>query len=969
MGRKTGDNSGDNTNPSPARRPNSCETMDYKDTINLPKTDFPMKASLANREPQMLADWYARDLYGHIQRETADRERTFILHDGPPYANGDIHIGHAVNKILKDFVVRSALLSGYRAPYVPGWDCHGLPIELQVEKKAGKVGQKIDARTFRQKCREYADRQIERQREDFKRLGGLGDWDRPYASRDFRFEADMLRALARIVERGHLKRGVKPVHWCFDCGSALAEAEIEYQDKTSTAVDVLFEALAPERLTEAFGLAPDALADSTCGVVIWTTTPWTLPANQAVALNAELDYALVEGRLDDGRLARLVLAADLRDSVVDRVGLGDAKVLATTRGARLEHLRLKHPFNDYDVPVILGDHVTTETGTGAVHTAPGHGQEDFDIGRRYDLPVVNPVDARGLFVADTPHVGGEHVWKANDALVELLTARRALLRVEDFDHSYPHCWRHKTPTAFRTTPQWFISMDQQHLRRDALAAIEDVQWVPDWGRARIHGMIENRPDWCISRQRTWGVPLGLFIDRETQEPHPDSAAILARFADLVEAEGVDGWYEDDIAERLGVDGERFETVPDILDVWFDSGVTHHCVLDQRDELERPADLYLEGSDQHRGWFQSSLLTSVAMHGEAPYRAVLTHGFTVDADGRKMSKSQGNVVAPQSVMNTLGADILRLWVAAADYRQEMSVSDEILKRVADAYRRIRNTARFLLGNLDGFDPEADALPIDELLPLDRYAVDLAARLQQEVTDAYRDYRFWQVYQRVHHFCSIDMGAFYLDVIKDRLYTLPRKHPARRSAQTAMLHILEALTRWLAPVCSFTAEEIWQAMPQPAGSQGRDTVMLATWYTGLATMDEAARERLERIRAVRDVVGPRLETLRRDKVIGSSLAAVVRLDADGPLAEDLEAIGDELRFLLLTAEVELGPVEDADETATVAGSPLRVAVRPSDAEKCTRCWHLRPDVGVDENHPELCGRCVENVVGDGEQRRWG
>ena len=943
--------------------------MDYKDTINLPQTDFPMKASLAQREPKMLEAWYARDLYGHIQRETADRPRSFILHDGPPYANGDIHIGHAVNKILKDFVVRSALLSGYRAPYVPGWDCHGLPIELQVEKKVGKVGHKVDARTFRRKCREYADKQIARQREDFKRLGGLGDWDHPYASRDFRFEADMLRALAKIVERGHLKRGVKPVHWCFDCGSALAEAEIEYQDKTSTSVDVLFEALAPERLAEAFGLAPDALGDGApCGVAIWTTTPWTLPANQAVALNAELDYDLVEARHGD-RTLRLVLASDLRDDVVARTGLEDARVLATTRGARLEHLRLKHPFNDYDVPAILGDHVTTETGTGAVHTAPGHGQEDFDVGRRYDLPVVNPVDGRGLFVDGTPFVGGEHVWKANAQLVDLLRERGALLNDESFEHSYPHCWRHKTPTAFRTTPQWFISMDQAGLRRDALAAIGGVRWVPEWGEARIRGMVEGRPDWCISRQRTWGVPLGLFIDRKTQQPHPDSAAILQRFADLVEAEGVDPWYEDDIAERLGVDGERYEIVPDILDVWFDSGVTHHCVLDQREELGRPADLYLEGSDQHRGWFQSSLLTSIAMHGEAPYRAVLTHGFTVDADGRKMSKSQGNVVAPQSVMKTLGADILRLWVAAADYRQEMSVSDEILKRVADAYRRIRNTARFLLGNLDGFDPEADRMPLDDLLPLDRYAVDLAAHLQNEVTEAYANYRFWQVYQRVHHFCSIDMGAFYLDIIKDRLYTLPRRHPARRSAQTAMLHILEALARWLAPVCSFTAEEIWQAMPKPPGAPERDTVMLATWYDQLATMDDAGRARLERVRAVRDVVGPKLEALRRDKVIGSSLAAEVTLDADGALADDLEAIGDELRFLLLTADVHLAPVEDADETATIDGSALRVAVRPCEAEKCVRCWHHRADIGHDPDHPELCGRCVENVAGSGETRRWG
>ena len=935
--------------------------MDYKHTINLPQTKFPMKASLAQREPEMLKRWLAEDLYARIQAGTANRP-AFILHDGPPYANGDIHIGHAVNKILKDFVIRSALLAGYRAPYVPGWDCHGLPIELQVERKVGKVGHKVDAREFRQKCREYARKQIDRQREDFKRLGGLADWDHPYASMDFGFEADMLRALATIVERGHLKRGDKPVHWCFDCGSALAEAEIEYRDKTSTAVDVLFEAADAAGLAAKFDVEDDPAAAT--GVVIWTTTPWTIPANQAVALNAGLDYDLIAAHAD-GRALRLVIARELRDDVVARCRLDDVRVLGTAPGADLEHLRVKHPFNDYDVPLILGEHVTTEAGTGAVHTAPGHGQEDFEIGRVYDLPVVNPIDGRGVFRDATPVVGGEHVWKANERIVGALEERGALMHAEAFEHSYPHCWRHKTPTAFRTTPQWFIAMDRADLRADALAAVDGVRWVPEWGHDRIRGMIEHRPDWCISRQRTWGVPLGLFVDRGTGEPHPDSAVLLRRLADVFEAEGIDAWYADDIAERLGVDASRYAPVPDIVDVWFDSGVTHHCVLDRRDELSRPADLYLEGSDQHRGWFQSSLLTSVAMHGEAPYRAVLTHGFTVDAEGRKMSKSQGNVIAPQQVMKSLGADILRLWVAAADYRQEMSVSDEILKRVADAYRRIRNTARFLLGNLHDFDPGADRVAPDDMLPLDRYAADLAARLNDEVVDAYANYRFWQVYQRVHHFCSIDMGAFYLDLIKDRLYTMPADHPARRSAQTAMHGILEALVRWLAPVCSFTAEEIWAEMP----GRETDTVMLATWYSDLPTMDDALRERMRRLRAVRETVGPRLEALRRDKAIGSSLAAEVTLEADGALREDLEAVGDELRFLLLTSEARIGPVETADEAATIDGNALRVHVEPSEHPKCVRCWHHRDDVGADPEHPELCARCVANVAGDGERRRWG
>ena len=938
--------------------------MDYKDTINLPQTDFPMKAALAQREPKMLAEFQANKLYEQIQQATAGRP-TFVLHDGPPYANGDIHIGHAVNKILKDFVVRARLLSGYRAPYVPGWDCHGLPIELQVEKKHGKVGHKIDAKTFRQKCREYAGKQIERQRVDFQRLGGLADWHNPYATRDFSYEANMLRGLSKIVQRGHLKRGVKPVHWCFDCGSALAEAEIEYQDKQSIAIDVLFEAVEPDELAERFGVEPDR--DAQTGIVIWTTTPWTIPANQAVALNAELDYQLIEAMQQDRKL-RLVVAEALRDAVARRLDLSDVRVLANATGDQLEHLRLKHAYNEYDVPVILGEHVTTETGTGAVHTAPGHGQEDFEVGKRYNLPVVNPIDGRGVFLSDTPEVGGEFVWKANEHLVDIMREHGTLLAAEPFEHSYPHCWRHKTPTAFRTTPQWFIAMDQAGLRQDALNAIDSVQWVPDWGQARIHGMVESRPDWCISRQRTWGVPLGLLIDRQSHEPHPDTPELLNKLADLIEQEGIDCWYEDNIAERLGVDADQYEPVPDILDVWFDSGVTHFCVLNQREELSYPADLYLEGSDQHRGWFQSSLLTSIAMNGQAPYRAVLTHGFTVDAEGRKMSKSLGNVVAPQQIMNTLGADILRLWVSATDYRQEMNVSDEILKRVADAYRRIRNTARFLLGNLHDFDPPGKHRPQPEaLLPLDRYAIDLTAHLNEEIVQAYDDYRFLTVYQRLHHFCSIDMGAFYLDVIKDRLYTLPVDHPARRSAQHAMHIILEALVRWLAPICSFTAEEIHAEM-----NASNESIMLSTWSNDLPRIDDQHRLLWQRIRNVRDAVGPKLEALRRDKIIGSSLAAEIVLYAENGLKKYLDTLGDELRFVLLTSDVQVEPIEaapaSADVIENVEGGLLKVEVRPVKHAKCIRCWHYRADIGSHPEHPEICGRCVENVAGAGEQRRW-
>ncbi len=938
--------------------------MNYKETINLPKTSFPMKASLAQREPQMLKRWEAEERYQQIQNGTRDRP-LFILHDGPPYANGDIHIGHAVNKILKDIVVKSRLMAGYRSPYVPGWDCHGLPIEIQVEKKVGKVGRKVDARTFRQKCREYASRQIDRQRVDFKRLGVLGEWENPYATKDFSYEANMLRALADIVANGHLQQGVKPVHWCFDCGSALAEAEIEYQDKTSSAVDVLMPAVDAGALAAAFDSGP---LGGIAGVPIWTTTPWTLPANRAVALHPAVEYLLIQAHWQQQTI-NLVIAEELSDAVSGRLGLTQVQVLGQASGSALEGLMLQHPLYPREVPVILGDHVTTDAGTGAVHTAPGHGHEDFAVAKDYDLEVYNPVAANGQYVDDTPLFAGLHVWKANEAIIEVLRDSGRLLHHEPFEHSYPHCWRHKTPTAFRVTPQWFISMNQAGLQAQATDAIQSVQWVPGWGQERISGMVQNRPDWCISRQRTWGVPITLFTDRQTGELHPDSVELMRRAADIVAQEGVDFWYEDAVYQKLDVDAERWLPVRDILDVWFDSGVSHYCVLEDREQLRTPADIYLEGSDQHRGWFQSSLLTGVAIHGRAPYRAVLTHGFTVDAEGRKMSKSLGNVVAPQEVMNTLGADVLRLWVAAADYRQEMSVSDEILKRVADAYRRIRNTARFLLGNLHGFDPDKDTCRADEMLPLDRWAVDRALQLQEQVTDAYHNYQFLRFYQKVHHFCAMDMGAFYLDIIKDRLYTMPENSPARRSAQTAMYHIAEAMVRWMAPVLSFTAEEIWQEIP---GDHGR-TVLLSTWYDGLFPLDNTDRERAlwDRVMAVREAVSREVERLRTAGEIGSSLAAEVRLFASGELLTDLEFFGDELRFILITSEATVEDSALAPDDAVpcdLVGESLCIAVSASEQDKCIRCWHYREDVGGHAEHPEICGRCVENAVGSGETRRY-
>ena len=933
--------------------------MDYKDTINLPRTPFAMKANLANREPGMVEAWEEAGLYRRIQETTSGRP-VWILHDGPPYANGDIHMGHAVNKILKDMVVKSRLLAGFHSPYVPGWDCHGLPIELQVEKKVGKVGQKVDAATFRQKCREYADRQIDLQRDGFRRMGVLGDWFDPYTTKSFVYEADMIRALARIIEGGHLVQGAKPVNWCFDCGSALAEAEIEYRDKVSPAIDVLFAAVDPAALFAAFGADPVA---GDTGIPIWTTTPWTLPANEAVALNAELEYVLVAGRRE-GRALNLVLARDLLDAVVARIGLEDVKELASADGARLENLRLQHPFYERTVPVILGDHVTTEAGTGAVHTAPGHGEEDFQVGLGYDLPVTSPVGPDGRYFDDVELFAGEFVWAANDHVLQVMSDNGTLLCDRPFEHSYPHCWRHKTPTAFRVTPQWFISMEQGGLRAQALQAISGVSWVPGWGEERIRGMVENRPDWCISRQRTWGVPITLFVDKQTRDLHPDTVALMERIADHVEQHGVDSWYADDVFERFGVDAEQYEKVGDILDVWFDSGVSHRCVLDERDELRSPADLYLEGSDQHRGWFQSSLLSSVAMHGRAPYRQVLTHGFVVDAEGRKMSKSLGNVVSPIKVMNTLGADVMRLWVAAADYRGEMSVSDEILKRVSDAYRRIRNTARFLLGNLDGFTP-ADMLAPADMLPLDRWAVARAAELQEEVKAAYANYQFLQVYQKVHNFCAFEMGAFYLDILKDRLYTTGRDSTLRRSAQTAMYHVLEELVRWIAPVLSFTAEEIWQLVP----GERAESVFMSTWYEGPEPLADEPYDAAfwQRATALVDRVKEAIEPRRASKEIRGSLDADVFITPRNDAARELlAAFGDELRFLLIVSEATIVDGGEAPEDAVETGDYL-IWVRPSTAEKCVRCWHRRSDVGSNPAHPELCGRCVENVDGPGEVRR--
>ena len=946
-------------------------TQDYKATLHLPATDFPMRGDLPKREPDTLARWEAQDLYAQLRANARGRP-LFVLHDGPPYANGAIHLGHAVNKILKDIIVKSRYLAGFDAPYIPGWDCHGLPIEIAIEKKYGKVGVKLDAVEFRQKCREYAQSQIELQRKDFKRLGVIGDWDHPYQTLDFRFEANEIRALARVVDNGHLTRGVKPVHWCFDCGSALAEAEIEYQDKVSPAVDVAYAARDAQALGAAFGV--QVPADVEVAVPIWTTTPWTLPASLAVSLGPELDYALVEGPAHEGRRRWLVLADALAERALQRYGVAGVSVHGRARGAALESLLLAHPFyRERDIPLILGAHVSAEDGTGAVHTAPGHGQDDYVVGKayglldRYSAAQLNPVDGRGVYLPSTPaaagvELAGQHIWKANDAIVEVLRASGALLAFSRLEHSYPHCWRHKTPIAFRATPQWFISMEQANLRADALAAIDTVKWYPEWGKARIAGMVEGRPDWTISRQRTWGVPIALFVHRETGEPHPRSSELMGQVAQRVEQGGVDVWYTLDPAELLGAEAADYEKITDILDVWFDSGVTHECVLRERG-LGKPADLYLEGSDQHRGWFQSSLLTGVAIDKAAPYRQCLTHGFTVDEHGRKMSKSLGNGIEPQDIMKTLGADILRLWIASADYSNEMSLSQEILKRNADAYRRLRNTARFLLANLDGFDPARDLPPLQDMVALDRWIVHRAWEVQEKIKEAYERYDFAAIVQALLNFCSVDLGSLYLDVTKDRLYTMGEDSRGRRSAQGAMYRIAEAFVRWIAPVLSFTADELWGYLPAATDRGERaGNVLFATWYDGLAPLpDDAplAAADFDRLLALREQVAKVLEPMRANGQIGAALEAEITVTAGSEVAARLQPLAEELRFLFISGDVAVVPAQTDD---------IFVNAQPTSKAKCVRCWHHRADVGVAPAHPQLCGRCVSNIEGAGEVRRW-
>ena len=922
---------------------------DYSKTVNLHESPFPMRGNLAKREPAWVKQWQDQKRYQKL-RQIAQGRPKFILHDGPPYANGDIHIGHAVNKILKDIIIRSKTLTGFDAPYVPGWDCHGLPIEVVVEKLHGKD---MPHSKFRELCREYATEQIARQKKDFIRLGVMGDWEKPYLTMDFKTEADTVRTLGEIYKVGYLYRGSKPVQFCLDCGSSLAEAEVEYKDKISPAIDVKYLFNDNAALAKAFRL-PEISGE--CFAVIWTTTPWTLPASQAISAGADIVYQLI-----DTPKGKLVLAKDLAEDALKRYELSGS-VLAETTGAALENLKATHPFLDREIPILNGDHVTTDAGTGLVHTAPAHGLEDYVVSNKYGIKLYNPVNAQGCFISEVPRLAGMHVFKqGNDAIIEWLKENDRLLKHDKIEHSYAHCWRHKTPLIYRATSQWFIGMDKvgtngTTLRNNALKAVDDTEFVPAWGRARLQAMIEGRPDWVVSRQRFWGTPMALFAHKEMGELHPNSAELLEKVAQRIEQKGINAWFELDKSELLSPeDCEQYDKLSDTMDVWFDSGSTHYSVLKQRDELAHPADLYLEGSDQHRGWFQSSMLTGCATLGRAPYKQLLTHGFVVDQNGRKMSKSVGNVVAPQEVYNEFGADILRLWAANTDYSGELAISKEILKRVTEIYRRIRNTLSFLFANLKDFNPIEDAIPQADMVEIDRYALVLARQLQEKLAgEYYPRYAFHFAVQELVQFCSEDLGAFYLDILKDRLYTTKANSHARRSAQTALYHITRSLVLLMSPILCFTAEEAWELI----GGGEEDSVLYHTWHefpTMPAASETALLEKWTAIREARAAVSAAIEPLRVSKEVGSSLQAEVVLTAPENVFAALETLDDELKFVMLVSKIQL-----------VQGDELSATVTSSQEQKCERCWHYVASVGSVAQHPTLCARCVENIDGNGENR---
>ena len=934
---------------------------DYRSTLNLPDTPFPMRGDLPRREAGWTREWEEQGIYKKLRAARCGAEK-FVLHDGPPYANGQIHIGHAVNKILKDMIVKARQLKGLDAVYVPGWDCHGLPIENAIEKLHGRSLSKAEVQA---KSRAFATEQIAGQMADFKRLGVLGEWDNPYRTMDFGNEANEIRALKRIIERGFVYRGLKPVYWCFDCGSSLAEFEIEYADKKSQTLDVGFKCAEPEALAAAFGLPG---LDKDAFAVIWTTTAWTIPANQALNLNPELDYALV-----DTERGILLLAAVLVEKCLARFQLSGT-VLATTPGKSLALLNFMHPFYDANEgyrrlsPVFLADYATADDGTGIVHSSPAYGVEDFNSCIAHGIPtddILNPVQGNGRYATELPLFGGLNIWKAAPLVIEKLAEHNRLFATETITHSYPHCWRHKTPVIYRAAAQWFIRMDAESagtqgvfakdkagktLRQLALAAIEETSFYPENGKLRLQSMIAGRPDWCISRQRNWGVPLPFFIHTTTGELHPRTLEIIDQAADMVEAGGVEAWSLASAESIIGLDAPDYLKSTDILDVWFDSGTTHDHVL-RRSHAEQsawPADLYLEGHDQHRGWFHSSLLTACAMYDHAPYKGLLTHGFTVDGRGRKMSKSEGNVVAPQTVSDKLGAEIIRLWCASTDYSGDLAIDDKILARVVDAYRRIRNTLRFLMANVSDFNPALDAVPYDELLEIDRYALSRAAQLQADILAHYEVYEFHPVVSKLQIYCSEDLGSFYLDILKDRLYTTGPKSLARRSAQTALHAITHAVLRWMAPFLSFTAEEAWKIFGVS------DSIFIET-YAELPAPDSALLAKWSRIRELRDAVNKDIEALRATGQVGSSLQANVALQVNPADQALLASLGADLKFVFITSAIEL-----------LVGDTLQASVTASSEQKCERCWHYRSDVGIDPAQPTICGRCTANLSALGEVR---
>ncbi|MDQ6917402.1 MAG: isoleucine--tRNA ligase [Pseudomonadota bacterium] len=943
---------------------------DYKGTLNLPDTPFPMRGDLAKREAGWVGEWQERKVYQAIRAASKGRPR-FVLHDGPPYANGDIHIGHAVNKVLKDIVVKSRQLAGFDAPYVPGWDCHGMPIEVQIEKTHGK---NLPTAETQRLCRAYATEQIVRQKAEFQRLGVLGDWERPYTTMSYRNEADEIRTLGRVLEKGYLYRGLKPVNWCFDCQSALAEAEVEYEDRQDVAIDVGFALDDRDRQKLAAAFHLPRLPDGPVYAVIWTTTPWTLPANQALNVHPEFQYALVETER-----GTLLLAADLKDASLKRMGLGRKRSSdspdPTTSGRDLELTRFRHPFYDRVAPVYLGEYVTKAQGTGIVHSSPAYGIDDFISCRRYgmaDDDMLNPVLGDGRYAETLPFFGGMKIWDANPKIVDKLRQNQALFHAEKITHSYMHCWRHRTPIIYRATTQWFAAMDEvpgfdgvrpsETLRSTALRGIDATEFFPSWGKSRLHGMIANRPDWTLSRQRQWGVPLPFFVDRETETLHPDTPALLELAATKVQAGGIEAWFEA-THEDFGVDASKYRKLTDTLDVWFDSGSTHQTVMggpqgragrlgSHPEATGFPADLYLEGSDQHRGWFHSSLLISCMLNGVPPYKALLTHGFAVDGVGRKMSKSKGNVVAPQKVWNGLGAEILRLWVGATDYSGDLSISDEILKRVVESYRRIRNTLRFLMANTADFEPGKHLVAADDLLELDQYQLAVANAFFADMRAAYDRYEFHQVVRQLQLYCSEELGGFYLDVLKDRLYTAAADSTARRSAQTVLAYVRDELLKLMAPILSFTAEEAWKVLyPDDA------TIFVHIWTSVPVSMPDALTQKWRRIVAARSAVLKRLEDAREKGEIGSSLEAEITITAPADTYDDLASLGDDLRFVMITSAAKI-----------VRGDALAIEVTASSHPKCARCWHWRADVGADARHPALCARCVANLFGNGEVRAY-